>query len=125
MKRYLKAAVLFNTNEPLKICELEIPKLKEGQVLVKIFYSGVCRSQLMEARGGRGHDNWLPHLLGHEASGEVIEVGYGVTKVILGDNVILGWIKGDGIDAEGAKYIYKNLYISVHLYSVRVLYIYV
>ena len=75
---------------------------------MKIFYSGVCRSQLMEARGGRGHDNWLPHLLGHEASGEVIEVGYGVTKVILGDNVILGWIKGDGIDAEGAKYIYKN-----------------
>ena len=108
MNRNLKAAVLFNTNEPLKICELEIPKLKEGQVLVKIFFSGVCRSQLMEAKGGRGHDNWLPHLLGHEASGEVIEVGYGVTKVILGDNVILGWIKGDGLEAEGAKYIYKD-----------------
>jgi S-(hydroxymethyl)glutathione dehydrogenase/alcohol dehydrogenase len=108
LERKLTAAVLFDTKQPLKICELEIPKLKEGQVLVKIFYSGVCRSQLMEARGGRGQDPWLPHLLGHEASGEVIEIGPNVTKVKIGDNVILGWIKSDGIEAEGAKYIYNN-----------------
>ena len=88
MKKKITAAVLFDINKPLKICELEIPKLKEGQVLVKIFYSGVCRSQLMEARGGRGEDPWLPHLLGHEASGEVVEIGPNVNKVKISDKVI-------------------------------------
>lgn len=112
MERKLKAAVLFDTNQPLEICELDIPKLKEGQVLIKIFYSGVCRSQLMEARGGRGVDPWLPHLLGHEASGEVIEIGPNVKKVKLGDNVVLGWIKGNGVEAEGAKYIFNNQIIN-------------
>ena len=34
--------------------ELSIPQLKVGQVLVKIAFSGVCRSQLMEVRGNRG-----------------------------------------------------------------------
>ena len=108
MERKLTAAVLFDTNQPLQICELDIPKLKDGQVLVKIFYSGVCRSQLMEARGGRGQDSWLPHLLGHEASGEVVEIGPKVNKVKIFDKVILGWIKGDGLEAEGAKYIYND-----------------
>ena len=84
--------------------ELYTSDLSHGQVLVKIFYSGVCRSQLMEARGLRGSDPWLPHLLGHEASGEVISIGDGVNKVKIGDKVILGWIKGDGIEADGAKY---------------------
>lgn len=107
-----KSAVLFNTNKPLRVVELEIPQLDFGQVLVKIFYSGVCRSQLMEARGFRGRDAWLPHLLGHEASGEVIEIGSGVTKVQVGDQVILGWIKGEGIEAEGAKYLYNDQFIN-------------
>ena len=66
-------------------------KIKGMPSLVKIFYSGVCRSQLMEVRGGRGQDPWLPHLLGHEASGEVIEIGPNVKKIKLGDNVVLGW----------------------------------
>ena len=51
-----------------------------GQVFVKIYYSGVCRSQLMEVRGLRGPDPWLPHMLGHEAVGEVVEVGDAVTS---------------------------------------------
>ena len=100
----IKAAVLYELNKPLQIKDLTIPELLTGQVLVKIFYSGVCRSQLMEARGLRGKDNWLPHLLGHEATGQVISVGKDVTKVKKGDMVILGWIKGSGLDAQGAKY---------------------
>jgi S-(hydroxymethyl)glutathione dehydrogenase/alcohol dehydrogenase len=59
----------------------------------------------MEVRGKRGADQWLPHLLGHEGSGEVLAVGEGVTKVKKGDHVILGWVKGEGIDAPGAKYL--------------------
>lgn len=103
-----KAAILYKTREPLLVREITLPKLSEGQVLVKVCYSGVCRSQLMEARGLRGEDKWLPHLLGHEASGEVILVGKNVTKVKIGDKVILGWIEGSGINSKGAKYICDN-----------------
>jgi S-(hydroxymethyl)glutathione dehydrogenase / alcohol dehydrogenase len=101
----VNAAILYALNQPLVIREIDLPKLLNGQVLVKVFFSGVCRSQLMEVRGNRGEDNWLPHLLGHEGSGEVIAIGENVTKVVVGDNVILGWIKGNGLEAPGAKYL--------------------
>lgn len=100
----LEAAVLETVEQPLRVVELETSLLKEGQILVKVLFSGVCRSQLMEVRGLRGEDTWLPHLLGHEGSGVVIETGPGVTKVTEGDSVILSWIKGEGIDAPGAVY---------------------
>jgi len=102
----IKAAVLQKINTPLEIHDISSKPLEYGQVLVKIFYSGVCRSQLMEIKGKRGEDKWLPHLLGHEASGEVIEIGEGVKKVKKGDKVILGWIVGKGVAAKGA--IYKH-----------------
>jgi S-(hydroxymethyl)glutathione dehydrogenase / alcohol dehydrogenase len=102
--KFLNAAVLFSHNKPLEILSLEIPLLKEGQVLVKIDYSGVCRSQLMEFKGLRGEDKWLPHLLGHEASGQVVDIGKNVKKIKRYDEVILSWIKGNGFDAAPPKY---------------------
>lgn len=103
-ERNTKAAVLYSTDKPLQIRDLALPSLSKGQVLVDVMYSGVCRSQLMEARGGRGVDPWLPHLLGHEGSGIVREIGPEVTRFRPGDAVILGWIRGSGIEANGAKY---------------------
>ena len=101
----MKAALLENLNKPLVIeTDIEIPPLKKGQVLVKLAYSGVCHSQIMEVEGKRGVDNYLPHMLGHEGSGIVIETGEYVTKLKSGDKVILGWIKGTGIDAGGTVY---------------------
>ena len=58
------AAILYEVNKPVQIEEIEIPKLKYGQVLIEMVYSGVCHSQLMEVRGRRGEDIYLPHLLG-------------------------------------------------------------
>ena len=63
----IKAAVLFEKEHNPQIVELDLPELMFGQVLVKVIYSGVCRSQIMEVKGLRGEDVWLPHLLGHEA----------------------------------------------------------
>lgn len=99
-----KAAVLFELNTPLVIEELEVPALKAEQVLVKLAYSGVCHSQLMEVRGERGFDRYLPHLLGHEGSGTVLEVGKKVTKVKPGDHVALTWIRGSGAEISGTQY---------------------
>lgn len=104
MIKSTRAAVLEELGKPLVIKDIKLPELLFGQVLVKIFFSGVCRSQVMEVRGGRGSDPWLPHLLGHEGSGVVVAVGDGVTKVKSGDEVILGWVKGEGLDAPGAQY---------------------
>ena len=100
-----RAAVLIAPNEPLELFELLIPELSDGQVLVKILFSGVCRSQLMEAKGNRGHDKWLPHLLGHEGIGIVERIGPLVTKVEVGQKVVVGWIAGKGFDAKPASYI--------------------
>jgi S-(hydroxymethyl)glutathione dehydrogenase/alcohol dehydrogenase len=112
MIQFSKAAILESIDNPLVIRSIELPPLLKGQVLVKVLFSGVCRSQLMEVRGWRGEDPWLPHLLGHEGSGIVLAVGEGVTKVKSGDEVILGWIKGSGLDAPGAKYKLGNQIIN-------------
>jgi len=102
----MKAAVLTQLNRPLEIVSgLEWKALGRGQVLVKLAYSGVCRSQLMEARGRRGHDAYLPHLLGHEGSGQVMEIGADVSKVKVGDFVVLGWIKGRGMEGGAIRYL--------------------
>jgi len=98
------AAVLVETGKPLELVELRIPDLKPGQVLVEIAFSGVCHTQVLEARGHRGEDRYLPHCLGHEGSGTVREVGTGVTKVKPGDKAILSWIKGSGMDVPGSVY---------------------
>jgi S-(hydroxymethyl)glutathione dehydrogenase/alcohol dehydrogenase len=101
----MKAAVLYAPNEPLRLeSEIEVPEPAAGQVLVRLAYSGVCQSQLMEARGARGEDRFLPHLLGHEGSGVVLGVGAGVDKVACGERVVLGWIKGRGADVPATRY---------------------
>jgi S-(hydroxymethyl)glutathione dehydrogenase/alcohol dehydrogenase len=99
-----EAAVLLECNEPLRPLTLAIPELQAGQVLVDVAYSGVCHSQLLEARGKRGPDRFLPHTLGHEGSGVVRRVGPGVAKVKPGDKVVLSWIKGSGADVGSVVY---------------------
>ena len=99
-----EAAILVETGKPLEIVMLETPALKNGQVLVEVAYSGACHTQVLEARGYRGEDRWVPHCLGHEGTGVVVECGPGVTKVAPGDQVVLSWLKGGGIEAGGAVY---------------------
>jgi S-(hydroxymethyl)glutathione dehydrogenase / alcohol dehydrogenase len=98
------AALLVATGKPLELADIEIPKLNPGQVLVEIAYSGACGTQVMEWRGDKGEDKWVPHCIGHEGVGRVLETGSSVTKVKKDDIVVLSWIKGTGIEAGGAKY---------------------
>lgn len=98
------AAILYQLNSPLVIKQIDTPELKPGQVLVKVLASGICRSQLNEIKGLKGPDKFLPHVLGHEGSAEVLAVGSAVTKVKPGDFVVLSWIKGTGLDTLSATY---------------------
>jgi S-(hydroxymethyl)glutathione dehydrogenase/alcohol dehydrogenase len=101
-----KAAVLVSQNEPLEIIELKYPTIGPNQLLIKIKYSGICRSQLMEAQGKRGIDQWIPHTLGHEAVGIVKEIGSQTSEYKVGEKVILSWIADKKISAPG--YVYET-----------------
>ena len=105
MKSTTHAAVFRRLNEDLDVCEIELPKeLGIGQVAVDVHYSGICGSQIGEIRGVKGPDPYLPHLLGHEGAGVVLEVGPGVKTVIPGDHVVMHWRLSSGIQAEPPKY---------------------
>lgn len=105
----MKAAILTKSKKALVVDEILMPnKLKFGQVLVKIIYTGICGSQIGEINAIKGPDKYLPHLLGHEAVGKVISVGEGVKKVIKNDKVILHWIKSEGLDADAPVYKWNN-----------------
>ena len=106
------AAVLTALGKPLELLELDIPALKPGQVLVDVAWSGVCHTQLLECRGYRGEDRFLPHCLGHEGSGIVNDIGVGVTKVKAGDRVVMSWIKGAGADVPGTVYQANGLRVN-------------
>ena len=106
---YFKAAVLFKQKKKLKIIKIRPQRsLLKGQVLVKIMYSGICGSQLGEISGVKGKDNFLPHLLGHEATGIVKEIGPGVKNFKKLNKVILHWKISKGIDAVNPFYFYKD-----------------
>ena len=105
----MKAAILVESNKPLIIDDLEYPsELDYGQVLVKLYYSGICGAQLNEIYAIKGEDKFLPHLLGHEGSGIVLQIGPGVTTTSIGDHVVLHWRPSSGIQAKPAKYKWGN-----------------
>jgi len=99
-----KAAILVELKKPLVIEEIESPPLRFGQVLVKILCSGICGAQINEIEGAKGPDKFLPHLLGHEATAIVLEVGEGVTSVAPGDRVVCHWRPGAGLQGPTPKY---------------------
>jgi S-(hydroxymethyl)glutathione dehydrogenase/alcohol dehydrogenase len=108
----MKAAVLVKQNAPLEIYEVELPKLDFGQVLVKVEHSGVCGKQIDEITGRQGEDRFIPHLLGHEGGGVVMETGPGVNKVKAGDHVVMHWVKSTGIDSPAPRFNYKGQTLS-------------
>lgn len=100
-----QAAILVEQNKPLQVETIELPQeLGFGQVLVKVIYSGICGAQLNEISGAKGPDKFLPHLLGHEGSAVVIDVGPGVTTVKPDDHVVMHWRPSAGIQAAPANY---------------------
>lgn len=98
------AAILVEQRKPLVLDEVSIPPLNYGQVLVQIHVSRICGSQLGEIDGVKGPDRFLPHLLGHEGGGIVMEVGPEVKHVKPGDRVVLHWRPGRGIECRPPVY---------------------
>lgn len=103
-----RAAVLRDVGSSLKVETLLTPNLSENEALVRVIYSGICASQIMEIRGKRGNDRWLPHLTGHEGIGIVEEVGSRIHADLVGMKVILTWLRPKNTFTSNRTYVSEN-----------------
>jgi Zn-dependent alcohol dehydrogenase len=104
------AAILHKTSANLIVDEIEIPDiLQSGQVLVRIITSGICGAQINEIDAIKGPDKFLPHLLGHEGYGIVLNTAPDVKTIKSGDYVILHWRPGSGLQSNPPKYLWRGM----------------
>lgn len=83
------AAVAFAKEQPLTIVEIDLDEPRANEVRIRMVASGVCHTDAIV------RDQWyptpLPAVLGHEGAGVVDAVGSAVTKVVVGDHVLLSF----------------------------------
>lgn len=90
----MKAAVVHEFKEPIRIEDVETPRPGSDEVLIRIEACGVCHSDLHLAEG-----DWpqlmkiikKPLILGHEVVGRVVEKGDAVDHLQIGDRVGVAW----------------------------------
>jgi len=90
MARTGKAVICRELNKPVVVEEISVDSPKRGEVMVKLSACGVCHSDLSATNGTIALPP--PLVLGHEAGGEVIEVGEGVSGLAVGDHVVSSFI---------------------------------
>jgi S-(hydroxymethyl)glutathione dehydrogenase/alcohol dehydrogenase len=90
MSRKARAAICRELNQPVVVEEITVDPPRAGEVTVKLAACGVCHSDLSATNGTLAMQ--LPLILGHEAAGEVIEVGPGVTGLKESDHVVSSFI---------------------------------
>jgi alcohol dehydrogenase len=81
-------------SRPLEIIEIDLDPPGQGEILVRMRAAGVCHSDLSVIDGNRPRP--LPMALGHEAAGEVVELGAGVDEFVVGDHVVLVFLASCG-----------------------------
>jgi len=80
----MRVAMYYN-NKDIRIEEMPKPKIGSDELLVKTMVCGICGSDVME---------WYrikkaPRVLGHEMTGEIVEVGENVKNFKVGDRVFV------------------------------------
>jgi len=78
----------------LRVEDLVLPDPDPHQVVVRLFASGICHSQLTDMKFAQASKS--PMTLGHEATGEIIAIGSAVTTTAVGDKVFVTWLPRDG-----------------------------
>lgn len=84
----------FEESQPFRIEEVELAPPGPNEVLVEVRAAGICHSDLSQVKGLRKRQ--LPVVGGHEAAGIVKEIGPGVTRVKVGDHVVMTAVSGCG-----------------------------
>jgi alcohol dehydrogenase (nicotinoprotein) len=90
-----KAAVVHEVGKPIEVEELDLDGPRDGEVLIRYTYAGLCHSDVHIQHGDLPAR--LPMVLGHEGAGVIEEVGPGVTRVAAGDNVVCSFIPNFGV----------------------------
>ena len=90
MSRKARAAICRELNKPVVVEEITVEAPKRGEVTVRLGACGVCHSDLSATNGTLQMQ--LPLILGHEAAGEVVEIGEGVASLAAGDRVVSSFI---------------------------------
>ena len=67
-------AMYINAPGEVEIKEIDMPVRKEGEVLLKLLYGGICGSDLGSYRGTFAYFDY-PRIPGHEFSGQVVQTG--------------------------------------------------
>jgi Zn-dependent alcohol dehydrogenase len=86
-----RAAIFEAYGKPLVVDEVDYGDPDADQVVVKLFASGICHSQLHQINNSASP---APQLLGHEATGVVVQAGSKVSRVKEGDRVMVTWLPG-------------------------------
>lgn len=73
----------------MELAEVVLPETGQSDVRVAVRGAGVCHSDLSMTNGVLSPS--FPLILGHEAAGVVTDVGSDVTRVQVGDHVVLNW----------------------------------
>lgn len=81
-------------SRPLDVTDIELDPPGPGEVLVRIRAAGLCHSDLSVIDGNRPRP--MPMVLGHEAAGEVEELGAGVKDLAVGDHVVTAFVPSCG-----------------------------
>lgn len=91
IEKNANVAVFTNPNHECFLVEKEIPVPKAGEVVIHVRACGLCGTDihfLKEGKMGERHVEY-EYGLGHEASGDVVAIGEGVTNVKPGDRVAI------------------------------------
>jgi S-(hydroxymethyl)glutathione dehydrogenase/alcohol dehydrogenase len=83
----IKAAVLEEFGQPLRVTEVDLTEPKAGEVLVRLEACGVCHTDMYTA-SGVDSSGYAPTVLGHEGAGFVENLGEGVSSLSAGDLVV-------------------------------------
>jgi len=87
-----RAAIMATYGEPLLVDEIELGDPGPSEVLVKLFATGICHSQLHQIHNPLAP---VPLLLGHEGTGVVLKAGSAVTHVREGERVMIQFVPRD------------------------------
>jgi len=79
-------ALVYHGPRDLRYEEVETPKPKKGEVLVKVRSVSICGSDLSGYKGGSAM-RVAPLVMGHEFSGEIAQLGEGVSGLKVGERV--------------------------------------
>lgn len=95
--RQVGAPPPYARSQPLHLEEVTLEGPRAGDVLLRVLAAGLCHSDLSAIDGVRPAARTpLPMILGHEAVGEVVEVGAGVDDLAPGDHVVTTFVPSCG-----------------------------